>query len=158
MLDFPELFAPANSVSGRISIVCSSEMDLNPATESSVIVTGSWELPLDLVIRKDPVLDDSNSRPGHYHNNPRASEVDHSRAAAPKPSSDEARPDEKAAMMTPNTGGRNEIGPQQPELEADFASSPRGATLHRAAPHGEERPEPFVARQTNSWRYCGNCQ
>jgi len=33
MLDFPELLTPAKSVSGRISIVCSVAIDLNPETE-----------------------------------------------------------------------------------------------------------------------------
>ena len=40
MLDLPELFAPASSVRGRTSIVCSSKIDLNPPTERVVIVTG----------------------------------------------------------------------------------------------------------------------
>jgi hypothetical protein len=41
MLDLPELFAPASSVSGRISMVCSWAIDLNPATDSDVIASES---------------------------------------------------------------------------------------------------------------------
>jgi len=40
MLDFPELLAPASSVKGRISRVCSFTMDLKPDTESDVIAGG----------------------------------------------------------------------------------------------------------------------
>ena len=40
MLDLPELFAPARSVRGRISSVCSSKIDLKPATEIVEIVAG----------------------------------------------------------------------------------------------------------------------
>ena len=36
-LDLPELFAPARMVSGRISTVCSTKSDLNPATTSFVM-------------------------------------------------------------------------------------------------------------------------
>jgi hypothetical protein len=54
MLDFPELFAPARSVNGRISIVCSSRIELKPATESDVIAGGvvgkSREAPFDLAM------------------------------------------------------------------------------------------------------------
>ncbi len=37
MLDFPELFAPARIVSGRISRRCSSTIDLKPDTVIAVI-------------------------------------------------------------------------------------------------------------------------
>jgi hypothetical protein len=50
MLDLPELLAPARSVKGRISIVCSSAIDLKPETDSDVIaggVFGSPEAPFD---------------------------------------------------------------------------------------------------------------
>ena len=40
MLDLPELLAPARSVNGRISIVCSSTIDLNPETDSDVMAGG----------------------------------------------------------------------------------------------------------------------
>src|SRR5947209_7649351 len=40
MLDLPELFAPASTVSGLTSIDCSSTMDLKPATEIFVIPSG----------------------------------------------------------------------------------------------------------------------
>jgi hypothetical protein len=75
MLDFPELFAPAKSVSGRTSIVCSTEIDLNPATESVVIVGGSWEFPFDLVIWRSVSFDDSKFRREHYCKNRCDSEV-----------------------------------------------------------------------------------
>jgi hypothetical protein len=49
------------SVRGRISIVCSSTIDLNPATESAVMAGGCTsafsELPFDLVIPRDPLPD-----------------------------------------------------------------------------------------------------
>jgi hypothetical protein len=55
--------APANSVRGRISIVCSSTIDLNPATEIVVMAGGCTidfsELPFDLVIPRDPLPDGS---------------------------------------------------------------------------------------------------
>src|SRR4051812_14769249 len=38
MLDFPELLAPARIVRGRTSILCSSLMDLNPATLISAML------------------------------------------------------------------------------------------------------------------------
>ena len=79
MLDFPELFAPASSVRGRISIVCSSEIDLKPATESVVIVGGfagdSSDFPFDFAIWISLSLDDSRSLPKHYHKKCRCSEV-----------------------------------------------------------------------------------
>ena len=40
MLDLPELLAPARSVKGRISIVCSSTIDLKPETDSDVMACG----------------------------------------------------------------------------------------------------------------------
>ena len=59
MLDLPELFAPASSVRGRTSIVCSSKIDLNPPTERVVIVTGpsgdSLLFPFDLDILDRPL-------------------------------------------------------------------------------------------------------
>src|SRR5579871_5445198 len=42
MLDLPELFAPANRVSGRISILCSSLSDLKPVTMISAMDQGSF--------------------------------------------------------------------------------------------------------------------
>jgi hypothetical protein len=58
MLDFPELFAPARRVNGRISIVCSAEIDLKPLTESVVIVGGlggeSSEFPFDFDMMDKP--------------------------------------------------------------------------------------------------------
>lgn len=41
ILDFPELLAPASTVRGRMAIVFSSEMDLNPDTVISVMPS-SW--------------------------------------------------------------------------------------------------------------------
>jgi hypothetical protein len=38
MLDFPELFAPARIVSGRMSIVHSSAIDLKPLTDILVML------------------------------------------------------------------------------------------------------------------------
>jgi hypothetical protein len=49
------------SVRGRISIVCSSTIDLNPAPESVVMADGCTsafsELPFDLIIPRDPLPD-----------------------------------------------------------------------------------------------------
>ena len=54
MLDLPELLAPARSVNGRISIVCSLTIDLKPETDSDVIAGGvfgeSPEAPFDFDI------------------------------------------------------------------------------------------------------------
>jgi len=41
MLDLPELFAPARIVSGAISMLCSSLIDLKPATVIRVIPSGA---------------------------------------------------------------------------------------------------------------------
>src|SRR5438477_4278657 len=41
ILDLPELFAPARIVRGRIAMLCSSLMDLNPATWISAMAHGS---------------------------------------------------------------------------------------------------------------------
>src|SRR6266545_2728134 len=41
MLDLPELFAPARIVRGRISMLCSSLIDLNPPTWISAMARGS---------------------------------------------------------------------------------------------------------------------
>src|SRR5437879_2693471 len=57
MLDLPELFAPARSVRGRISIVCPSTIDLKPETESDVIARGvvdSPEAPFDFDMLRQP--------------------------------------------------------------------------------------------------------
>ena len=40
MLDLPELLAPARSVNGRISSVCSSTIDLKPETDSDLMAGG----------------------------------------------------------------------------------------------------------------------
>jgi hypothetical protein len=60
MLDFPELLAPARSVNGRTSNVCSSTIDLNPATEIDVIAGGvvaaSSGGPLDFDIPGKPFI------------------------------------------------------------------------------------------------------
>src|SRR5262249_42293977 len=55
MLDLPELLAAARSVKGRISIVCSSTIDLKPETDSDVMPGGPFDGssggPLDFGIR-----------------------------------------------------------------------------------------------------------
>ena len=54
MLDLPELLAPASSVKGRTSRVCSSTIDLKPETDSDVIAGGDYgespAAPFDLDI------------------------------------------------------------------------------------------------------------
>lgn len=68
MLDFPELFVPASSVSGRISMVCSSAIDSNPATDSDVIASESGcpaVAVIGRILRADEVgdvADDSGER------------------------------------------------------------------------------------------------
>ena len=48
MLDLPELLAPAKIVSGRISMLCSSLMDLNPPTViSEMALVSGLKTPLD---------------------------------------------------------------------------------------------------------------
>ena len=77
---FAGAVAPARSVRGRTSIVCSSEIDLKPATESVVIVGGlrgdSWEFPFDfdITVNASRSTIRSLSRE-HYRKNRRDSEV-----------------------------------------------------------------------------------
>jgi len=67
MLDLPELFAPARTVRGAMSIVCSSAMDLNPRTVIALIDAGLSAIENASPLSPPPLRDRDES---YYQLNP----------------------------------------------------------------------------------------